>query len=594
MGLINLRNKYYDFMPLDIQRFATVMSLSVTETSYSVANNTSEVTATITMSRTGSTTTWWSNAKTGTITIDGQEKTFSITWPKSSATATASVSATVGHNTDGSKSIYVSAYLAVSGVSGSPFTTSGTYTLTTIPRYANITTFYLSNLSGYDGINNINFTWGADASCDAVQYSLNGGGWTDGVFPTTTIGGLSHNTQYSVRIRVKRADSQLWTESDTKYITTKDINRITSGQPNISNGSALRVTASNPSGASCQISVEVPAGTRRYTKSGTDVTFSVDEINSLIDHISITDQASSIRVTADTLDNSGNIGYYRYVGGTYTIINSEPEFNHFEFEDVNEKTLDLMGKENKKNCIIGYSEIQGTIPLANKMTTKNNAEPTKYRFTVGSQSVDIPYSGDDSVSGSINNVTSGHYEMIAIDSRGFSSKKVEFDSNEIIYYTDLVKDSNVSAIRVNTSGEVTGVDEHTRISFSGTMWVGNFGDKDNALSVSYQYKKSSDEDWTIGKTTITPTISDSKFSFKGNIQGDTDNGFDISNTYQIQVIVSDKLSSVTYSMNLGSGTPHVAYAQNGVGIMGKYDDEAGGKLQIAGVPVLEYDIIDTW
>jgi hypothetical protein len=47
-------------------------------------------------------------------------------------------------------------------------------------------------------------------------------------------------------------------------------------------------------------------------------------------------------------------------------------------------------------------------------------------------------------------------------------------------------------------------------------------------------------------------------------------------------------------MNLGSGTPHVAYAQNGVGIMGKYDDEAGGKLQIAGVPVLEYDIIDTW
>lgn len=86
----------------------------------------------------------------------------------------------------------------------------------TIPRYASITKFDLAKRSE----TSVTFSWEASKPCDAVQYSVNGGSWTNGVYPTTTISGLSPNTSYSIKIRVKAKDSQLWTESTAKSITT--------------------------------------------------------------------------------------------------------------------------------------------------------------------------------------------------------------------------------------------------------------------------------------------------------------------------------------------------------------------------------------
>ena len=56
----------------------------------------------------------------------------------------------------------------------------------------------------------------------------------------------------------------------------------------------------------------------------------------------------------------------------------------------------------------------------------------------------------------------------------------------------------------------------------------------------------------------------------------------IINTYNIEVIISDELSSVTFTANLGSGVPNIALHKNGVGIMGPYNVEEGGLLQIEG------------
>ena len=86
----------------------------------------------------------------------------------------------------------------------------------TIPRYASITKFDLAKRNE----TSVTFSWEASKACDAVQYSVNGGSWTNGVYPTTTISGLSPNTSYSIKIRVKAKDSQLWTESTSKSITT--------------------------------------------------------------------------------------------------------------------------------------------------------------------------------------------------------------------------------------------------------------------------------------------------------------------------------------------------------------------------------------
>lgn len=570
---------------------------NVWEISTDIATNTSKVGWSIQMRANSG---WGFSTIGSTIvaTIDGQQvyNQYAQRSCGSGQTVTwASGEATIGHNSDGTKTAYCEcAYTQKSTSSYTPGngTASGNIGLSTIPRYADITTLYASNIGGYDGLHGLYVTWDANAPCDHLQYSLDNAGWADASgYPTFAIWGLGPNTSHSIRIRVKRQDSQLWTESGYIYGTTKDINRISSGTPNITNGQALRVTASNPSGAGCQIVMEVPAGSRRIAKTGTDVTFSVDEVNSMMQYIG--SPTSSIRVTADTIDNSGNVAYSSWNDGTYTIVNSNPEFNSFLFEDINEKTLALTG--NNKDCIKGYSTIKATIPVNLKAVAKNYATMSKYRFTIGNGTTDVAYSNTADVSMQLTNVSSGIYTVHAIDSRGLSTP-VELLANNVIDYKNIEKGSKITATRVNSSGEIVGTSELVKLFFEGSIWYnedgskGNFGVVTNSIkSAKYRFKLASQSEWAEENTykDITVTLNaDGTFTFDDFIEGDTtEKGFNINNAYNIEVVVDDELSSAKYTVNLGSGTPHIAYAKNGVSIMGKYDENEGGKLQIGGVPL---------
>ena len=134
--------------------------------------------------------------------------------------------------------------------------TSGTMNLTPLPvqepEYANFTEHYISNT----GLNSITVNWNADAACDAVFYSLNGGEWIGTSNLSYQITGLEPNTTYSVRTRIKRQDSQLWTESILIYGTTLDIARVGS-VPNINLGDNARISITNPSGSSIKYFVEI-------------------------------------------------------------------------------------------------------------------------------------------------------------------------------------------------------------------------------------------------------------------------------------------------------------------------------------------------
>ena len=62
--------------------------------------------------------------------------------------------------------------------------------------------------------------WNADSSIDYVQYSLNGGAWVDSSGHSVSVYGLASGTDYNIRIRIRRADSGLWTESGYLYFST--------------------------------------------------------------------------------------------------------------------------------------------------------------------------------------------------------------------------------------------------------------------------------------------------------------------------------------------------------------------------------------
>lgn len=259
------------------------LELSVWEVANSIdiANNTSKVGWQLTLYSTGynfaSQTLKWKlqiDGETLRDKTEGNGYLYPATLNKNSSLVLDSGELTVTHKSDGSKSVYC--YVDFESTSGSympgAIYLDGTLPLTDIPRYANFTEHYVSST----GLNSVTIKWNADATCDAVQYSLNGSGWVNTSGLNYTVSGLNPNTQYSIKTRIKRQDSQLWTESGIIYATTKDIAKLTTYN-NFNLGDNLTVQYTNPSNVSVVIGIYGTDGLTPYasyrTTSGGSYTF---------------------------------------------------------------------------------------------------------------------------------------------------------------------------------------------------------------------------------------------------------------------------------------------------------------------------------
>lgn len=146
----------------------------------------------------------------------------------------------VPHNSDGRKDISISSSFS-NNISPGSGSANGNMGLTAIPRYASV-----SHSINSTGLNFIKVNWSSDSNCDAIQYSLNGGNWINTTGNPYTISGLIPNISHSIRTRVRRKDSGLWSETGAISTSTKDIARIT-GVNNFEHGSNTVVSISNPS-----------------------------------------------------------------------------------------------------------------------------------------------------------------------------------------------------------------------------------------------------------------------------------------------------------------------------------------------------------
>lgn len=271
--------------------------------------------------------------------------------------------------------------------------------------------------------------------------------------------------------------------------------------------------------------------------------------------------------------------FWSWQDKTMSIVNANPTFSNFEFEDVNPTTLALTG--NNQNIIQGYSSVKATIPVNYIATANKYATMSKYSFTCSDVQRDITYSSDSSTNNTIENVKSGVFNVYAIDSRN-NSTLVTKNANQTISYNPLVK-GNISIARQN------GVAEETNLTISGTIDLKDFGQVVNSIQESkYRYKTTDSSTWSNYKNITVSVDNEGNISFSNLIQGDTADGFDIGNSYNIEVLISDELSSIVFTANLGSGIPNIALHKNGVGIMGKYDTTEGGALQIEGKNIFKY------
>ena len=467
-----MANGSFDFTPDGPLQGRIVWS----SVSQGAVSNYSSVSATLYARKTDTATTWgrsWS----GYVKIgDAQQDIYfdSSVSVGSGWVEMASVSTNVYHNSDGTGSVYISG--SVTGPGGTTLanrTSSGgdTAYLDYIPRYLN----YLDLYDNGSGLESISARWTCDPARDWTQYSLNGGGWTDagdsvawdsksGYF---TIWGLSPGTTYTLKIRARRADSGLWSESNTINITTKGIATITSPGDNfyVNSDSALTVTCNNPSGNQIKYFLDCPNGTRRLTSNATDstsYTWTATEILSMLQYFTDSN-TSSIKVGIATLVN-GNETYWNEKVGTLNVVNSNPIFNNYTYEDTNPTTLALTG--NNQILVNGYSNNKVTISVANKASAQNYASMRQYQLIQGTKNATANYSSDQNVELTAFGVNNNIMIVSAKDSRGnTTSIQKELDNTYYKRYSELTI-LGFTATRNNN-----GVGSNVTLSFNGIFLI---------------------------------------------------------------------------------------------------------------------------
>lgn len=563
--------------------------------------NTSNVTARLQVRRNDGYTT--KGTWTGNLQIDNQNQNFSLS------------STTVGndwvtmkeftiedkqHNQDGSGNCYI--YGKVNGPSGTSM--SGQYveggedvTLDTIERYLNITAFEIRNIT----INTAEVYWQTDEPRSGTYYYLDNGSEIgsatygesvaeDQKSGTFIIKNLLPNIQYSIKLKCVRADNGLATITENKIFSTYNIATLNSA-PSFNIGETPTVTWNNPSGCKLLIYAEniVNGEVESQLSDTVDVTNQSSytySLNAELLYSKIPNSNSGIIRYVLCSENDGK-KYYSFVDSKYNVINSNPEFNNWTYADVNDTTVALTGDNQK--IINGYSNVKTTVTVANKAIAKNYATMVKYRTIIGNLSDEVDYSSSEDVSMQINNVNNTIMNVYAIDSRGNSTSKSI--SNTFIDYSLIY----ISSILVER--QQGGIGSEVKLTYNGYIWNNNFGKIQNAInSIKYFYRLVGTEEWKEGGTKLSPTLSGNSFSQSVLIQGDlAGKGFNISNAYEIKMIVSDKLTtSKEISAILGQGIPLIAYHKNGVAFGELYNPEVGGPIQVDGKNLIKYLISKTY
>ena len=268
--------------------------------------------------------------------------------------------------------------------------------------------------------------------------------------------------------------------------------------------------------------------------------------------------SQTITFTLTTYSNSDKttqIGVASVYNITGNIINANPTLTGFDYEDTNPLTLNLSGDSNK--IINGYS----TLKISNLVCNANKGATLKL---VQINNMQYPY--DTNFSVSIPNWSGNVITMYVFDSRNNSTKlEVPIGINYVDYKEKVIL--NKSCTRY------ANVNEESNLSFSGEWFNSSFGAYNNQLSATYKYRQKGGNEWIQGTTNINITVDGNTYSYSGYIKGDTNNGFATENSYEIEIIVTDSLSSKSATTILIAGEPAMDIYHSNISIGGYYNED---------------------
>lgn len=490
---------------------------------------------------------WWS------IDCDGQSsgyQYFTFNWGSTAPGVwwtVGSYSFKIPHNSDGSKTISYSAYYATT-ISPSAFSASGSSVLTKIGRYAALTEFKVASTTQTSALIN----WNANALCDSVSYSLNNGSWISTSGLSFSINNLSPGVSYTVKIQVRRQDSQLSTTSNTISFTTLPIATISStpiacniGQ-NIDlsftnyayNASFLRLYQKNTEDewVLLQEVTDIQSNTYSWDISGLSSTMYANTPNS---------NTSEIKIICGTTLNS-KVYSNEYLG-VANVINSNPTMSSFVFKNTDQTSANMLG--NTTSMITYFGNLRVTID--NKAIAKNAASILYYNISVSNGSNVNLQKVDESTSEVYadfgNYQTAGSYtiRVEAVDSRGNISNLVT--KNFVVY-----KYHNPTLIATIT--RVNNFEKETGIALIGYISrVYTTANKNSIVSLRYRYRESGGS-WS-GYSSISASSSTVDDDLKITFTNDLFLTLDIAKSYDFEFEIKDKIQPVTIKQSVGQGIP---------------------------------------
>ena len=317
------------------------------------------------------------------------------------------------HNNNGTRSFSASVEAGIYEVAVN-CRGSGTWELPTISRYAKITSFTVSQRDE----TSVLYNFAVDSECDYAWYSIDNGATWKGLPNTNIVSGLSANTSYQFKLRLRRKDSQLTTDSSTYTQSTYNYPHCIN-TPDFTIGDALTLELYNPLGR--QVTVT-------GYKSGTNTAIFVGQtagktIKGFNDDYAKNQQYASIptdrSASYKVIVSYGNIAMVRDAGNVYKIRGNEiPTINAFDYIDGNSAVVAVTGDstqivQNKSilqarfhpaTANYGASGIQSYILECNGIS--------KGGYDAGSYEI-----------GTIDSARNVELKLTAYDSRGLSASK---------------------------------------------------------------------------------------------------------------------------------------------------------------------------